>query len=428
MMKFRSRTIMGLSIFFVVSILCYGALLYYFLVQTRAFAFAEGEKQIENMLLIHKAIHSFVEKEQKTEIYRLKQEGRLYSDYFSPKLLSRTYIARGIEEHFSQEREKIGLPPLYFKLATENPRNKINAADALELDMLRRMRSGELTRYSELVQVDGHYSIYFAIPAGKTVTSCLQCHGDPLQAPKELLEQYGDASAFHESAGDIRALISIRVPLDDQIKAAHLIFFRLSTGTGLLLLLFFAVVLLFVTKIERHQLIIEKQNEELSRLATVDMLTGIYNRQGFAAIMRQKMASGKRHDFSLSLIMMDLDFFKRINDTYGHGIGDEVLTAVGKLLSEVPRASDIVGRWGGEEFVIACTHTEPDGAVKLAEKVLSRLAALDLPQGIKMTASFGVAPCHPQDSLKEFVCRADKALYRSKENGRNQVSLESLDG
>ncbi len=215
--------------------------------------------------------------------------------------------------------------------------------------------------------------------------------------------------------------------LDDQVKAAHKIFIRLSTGTGLLLLLFFAVVSLFVIQIERHQLIIEKKNEELGRMATVDMLTGIYNRQGFAAIMRQKMASGKRHDFNLSLIMMDLDFFKRINDTYGHGIGDEVLTAVGKLLSEVARASDIVGRWGGEEFVIACTHTEPDGAVKLAEKVLSRLAALDFPQGIKMTASFGVAPFHPQDSLKEFVCRTDRALYRSKENGRNQVSLESLD-
>ena len=276
---------------------------------------------------------------------------------------------------------------------------------------------------------EGQASIiqFIVLPKLNILQEALKCHGDPQQAPQELLEQYGDTNAFHESEGDIRALISIRVPLDDQIRAAHQIFIRLSTGTGLLLLLFFAVVSLFVVQIERHQLIIEKQNEELSRLATVDMLTGIYNRQGFAAIMRQKMASGKRHDFSLSLIMMDLDFFKRINDTYGHGIGDEVLTAVGKLLSEVTRASDIVGRWGGEEFVIACTHTEPDGAVKLAEKVLARLAALDFPQGIKMTASFGVAPFHPQDSLKEFVCRTDKALYRSKENGRNQVSLESLE-
>ena len=228
---------MGLGIFFVAATLCYGALLYYFFVQTRAFALSEGEQQIENMLLTHRAIHSFVEKVQKPEIYRLKQAGHLYSGYFSPKLLSRTYIARGIEEHLSQEREKIGLPPLYFKLATEAPRNEINAADALELNLLRRMRSGELTKYSEMVQVDGHYSIYFAIPVGKTVTSCLQCHGDPQQAPQELLEQYGDKSAFHESEGEIRALISIRVPLDDQIKGAHLIFLRLSTGTGLLLLL-----------------------------------------------------------------------------------------------------------------------------------------------------------------------------------------------
>ncbi len=173
-MKLSSRTVMGLGIFLMVSTLCYGGLLYYFYAQTRAFAFAEGEKQIENMLLIHKAIHSFVEKEQKPEIYRLKQEGRLYSEYFSSKLLSRTYIARGIEEHFSQEREKIGLPPLYFKLATENPRNEINAADPLELDILRRMRAGELARYSELVHIDGHYSIYFAISASKTVASCLK--------------------------------------------------------------------------------------------------------------------------------------------------------------------------------------------------------------------------------------------------------------
>ncbi len=410
-----------------VSVLCYGALLYYFFVQTRAFAFTEGEKQIKNVLLTHKAIHSFVEKVQKPEIYRLKQEGHLYSDYFSPKLLSRTYIARGIEEYFSQEREKVGLPPLYFKLAAENPRNEVNAADALERDLLRRMRSGALTKYSELVKIDGHYSLYYAIPVDKMVSSCLQCHGDPQMAPRELLEQYGETRGFHEAEGDIRALISIRLPLDDQIKAAYQIFIRLSIGTGLMLLLLFGVVSLSVIQLKRHQRIIMNQNEKLNQLATVDMLTGIYNRQGFVTIMEQELAFGNRHNLSLSLIMMDLDFFKKINDKYGHGVGDMVLTAIGKLLNEVRRASDIVSRWGGEEFVIACPHTELDGAVKLAEKIQSHLAEQSFPLGIQMTASFGVAQYHPQNTLDQFVDRADMALYRSKENGRNQICRASQD-
>ncbi len=426
-MRLNSRKVRGLGIFFVVSSLCYCTLLYYFFVQTRAFAFSEGEKQIESVLLTHKAIHSFEEKVQKPEIYRLKQEGHLYSDYFSPKLLSCTYMARNIEEYFSQEREKIGLPPLYFKLATENPRIEVNAADPLERDLLQRMRSGALTKYSEMVQVDGHYSLYYAIPIEKTTSSCLKCHGDPKTAPRELLAQYGDTKAFHETEGDIRALISIRVPLDDQIKAARLIFVRLSVGTGILLSLLFTVVSLSVVQLKRHQRIIMCQNEELNRLATVDVLTGISNRQGFVAIMEQMLACGKRHDMSLSLIMMDLDFFKKINDTYGHGVGDAVLAAIGKLLNEERRSSDIVARWGGEEFMIICPHTELDGAVKLAEKIQSCLAEQEFPQGIQMTASFGVAQYRPQDTLDQLVDRVDVALYRSKDNGRNQIHQESQD-
>ena len=426
-MRLNPRTISGLGIFFTLSTICYGALLYYFFVQTRAFAFAEGEKQIRNVLLTHKAIHSFVEEVQKPEIYRLKREGFLYSDYFSPKLLSRTYIARSIEEYFNQEREKIGLPPLYFKLAAESPRNVINTADAPERDLLRRMRAGELARYSELVKVKGHYSLYYAIPIDKTTSSCLLCHGDPRMAPREMLEQYGDKRAFHESEGEIRALISIRLPLDAQIKSARRIFIRLSAGTGLMLILLFSVVLFSVIKLEQRQQIILSQNEQLTRLATVDMLTGIYNRQGFVTIMEQKLAGGKRHELSLSLIMMDLDFFKKINDTYGHGAGDMVLKTTGKLLREVRRASDIVARWGGEEFVIACPHTNLDGAVKLAEKIQSRLAGQDFSAEICMTASFGVAQCRPQDTLDSLVSRADMALYRSKENGRNQICRESSD-
>lgn len=421
-MKFGSRTVMGLGIFFVISALSYGALLYYFFTQTRAFALAEGKKQVENILLTHKAIRSYVEKVQKPEIYRLEEEGRLSPEYCNPKLLSSTYIARGIiTEYLNQEREKSGLPPLYFKMAAENPRNELNAADAQERELLRRMRSGALAEYSEMVEADGHYSLYYAIPINKTVSSCLRCHGDPKTAPQDLLEQYGETKGFHEIEGDIRALISIRVPLDAQVKAAHLVFVRLSAGTGILLLLLFGVIVLSVLRLERNRWIILGQNEELQRLATVDMLTGVYNRQGFVAVMEPELEIGKRYDVVLSLIVMDLDFFKKINDTYGHGVGDAVLTATGKLLAEVGRDADIVARWGGEEFVIACPHTAIDGAVELAEKIKARLAVQSFPQGIKMTASFGVAQRHPEETLRQLIDRADVALYRSKETGRNRI-------
>ncbi len=145
------------------------------------------------------------------------------------------------------------------------------------------------------------------------------------------------------------------------------------------------------------------------------------------AIMEQELASGKRHTLNLSLIMVDLDFFKQINDTYGHGIGDAVLTTIGKLLIEVKRTSDIVARWGGEEFMITCPQTDLDGAAKLAKKIQSRLAEQESPQGIKLTASFGVAQCQLQENLDQFVDKVDLALYRSKKNGRNQIHRAEYD-
>lgn len=421
------RIFRRVGLFMVLALLCYGALLYYFFAETRAFAFAEGEKQIQNILLTHKAIHIFVEKVQKPEIYRLKEGGQLYSDYFSPKLLSRTYIARGIQEYFSQEREKIGLPRLYFKMASDDPRNEKNVADALELELLHRMRSGELAKYSEMVKVDGHYSLYYAIPVDKTVASCLRCHGEPQTAPREMLAQYGETRAFHAVEGDIRALISIRVPLDAQIKAAHLVFVRLSVGAGFLLLLLFVVVVLFVMRLEQSQRVIVNQNKELKRLASVDMLTGILNRQGFVTCVERELVVGKRYKLSLSLILMDLDYFKEINDKYGHNVGDAVLTAIGKLLAEVGRAADIVARWGGEEFVIACPHTGIDGALELAEKIQSRLAQREFPQGVRISASFGVAQRRSKESLDQLINRADMAMYRSKESGRNRICRASQD-
>lgn len=421
MVKLSARGIRGLWIVFLLSTLCYAFLVYYFFVQTRSFAFAEGEKQVENVLLTHKAVHAFVETNQKPEIYRLKKEGRLYADYFSPQLLSRTFIARGIHTLFNLEREENGLDPLYFKLATLSPRNSQNTADAAEKEILQRMQSEGLSRYSEVVEVDGHSLLYYAIPVDKTTTSCLRCHGDPQDAPHELLERYGDTNAFHEQEGQIRAMISLRVPLDAQLQAARSIFIRLTLGTGFLLLLVLAIVVFSAFRIETYQNVILAQNAELNRLATIDMLTGVYNRQGFIAAMTRELALGSRYRQELSVILLDIDFFKKINDTYGHGVGDSVLTTIGRLLREAGRAEDIAARWGGEEFIIACPHTPIDGAVELAQKLEKILASQEFPHDIRITASFGVAQGQPHQSLDQLIEQADRALYLAKEQGRNRI-------
>lgn len=421
---FRPRSAPTLLVFLAGLLFCYGALAAYFYCQTRDFAIAEGKKQIENILLTHKAIQTYVEQVQRPEVYRLMETGKLYSDYFNPKLLSRTYIAREVVTFLNQERLQKGLPQVYFKLATTNPRNPINTADAREEALLQQMQAGELTEYSELAVAEGRYSLLYAIPISKSGASCLRCHGDPRSAPRELLELYGDTRAFHEEAGKIRALISVRIPLDRQMKEAREIFTRLSIGTGLLFLLVLGVIFFFVRRMEKQQNIILEKNLELQRLATVDLLTGVYNRQGFVAILEKELKIANRYNRELSLILLDLDFFKKINDTQGHIAGDEVLAEFGKRLLGMSRAADIVARWGGEEFVIACPHTGLRGAMDLADKMRLQLASHTFPFGSRLTASFGIAQHQTHESLALLVERADKALYRAKETGRNRVCAE----
>lgn len=169
--------------------------------------------------------------------------------------------------------------------------------------------------------------------------------------------------------------------------------------------------------------------EESQRLASVDALTGLMNRRAFLDALRLELARAKRHGHALSVILLDVDHFKLINDTYGHASGDAVLSSVGKLLAGKSRAGDLVARWGGEEFVLALHATPLEGAMVLAERQRAALEALEIigPEGrrIAITASFGVALLSPDDSIESVVDRADRSMYFAKSSGRNRVVPET---
>lgn len=170
-------------------------------------------------------------------------------------------------------------------------------------------------------------------------------------------------------------------------------------------------------------ILISEQNH-LRSLSLTDPLTGMNNRRGLDYLLGLVVPSIIRNKKSISAIAMDIDFFKKINDTYGHDGGDEVLIAFAQMLKTCPRASDLSSRLGGEEFVIILPDTPLEGALTAAEKIREKVEALEIHHGkdiIKLTSSFGVASQDENIDTDSLLKNADKALYKAKEEGRNRV-------
>jgi diguanylate cyclase (GGDEF)-like protein/PAS domain S-box-containing protein len=171
---------------------------------------------------------------------------------------------------------------------------------------------------------------------------------------------------------------------------------------------------------------------ELQLAATRDPLTAVANR---GELETQLLAMVREHqmrpDIPCSVIFLDVDYFKQINDVHGHSVGDKVLVELARLLQHETYSGEVVGRYGGEEFVVLCPATDIEAAVRRAERLRAVIARMNVPQhpNLKLTASFGVTQVEPGDSVESVLRRADKALYLSKEQGRNQtnvVTSESL--
>ncbi|MDT8424426.1 MAG: diguanylate cyclase [Methyloprofundus sp.] len=179
--------------------------------------------------------------------------------------------------------------------------------------------------------------------------------------------------------------------------------------------------------IQQYRLKIElgQERDSLKKLAMIDVTTGLYNRAAFNQLAPKQLAQAERSQLPISLVMMDLDFFKIINDTYGHGAGDQVLNDVGFWLRSTLRQGDIVFRWGGEEFLLLLNNCTAEFGQQVVEKLRQRFVSREM-GGIKVTASFGVSAIesYPTNkSLDDCFKEADQALYKAKESGRNRVEI-----
>jgi diguanylate cyclase (GGDEF)-like protein len=189
----------------------------------------------------------------------------------------------------------------------------------------------------------------------------------------------------------------------------------------LISLLVSAIVLTLVS------IAIRRYQRRISALATTDTLTELPNRRGFDLLANQALQEAKRNNSPLNALLIDIDHFKNLNDTYGHLGGDEVLRSFARHLRDSMRQSDIICRWGGEEFIILLKDTDSATAQLLAEKIRAQTELNLYPfAGVNLhtTISLGLTELRQEETLDQLIGRADRALYRAKESGRNRLCVD----
>ncbi|MDO3388734.1 diguanylate cyclase [Gilvimarinus sp. SDUM040013] len=177
--------------------------------------------------------------------------------------------------------------------------------------------------------------------------------------------------------------------------------------------------------IKAHALLqkVSQQRDDLEKMAMVDQLTNLYNRHSFYDMAPKMISLSRRNNMSLCLLVIDLDHFKNINDSYGHSTGDIVLKTVASILQNNSRLEDALARYGGEEFISLMPNCSQSGAFDVAERIRVAISKSD-PEGLTITASIGVAQLKSNETFEELFVRADKNLYKAKSKGRNCIVTE----
>jgi len=197
----------------------------------------------------------------------------------------------------------------------------------------------------------------------------------------------------------------------------------LYLNLGICLLITLVVLMLTNVSLARYQSRIEE-------MAATDKLTGLFNRQAFDILTNKLLADCRRTPRPVSLLLLDMDYFKRINDQHGHGVGDRALSDVAQAVQQTLRKSDIAVRWGGEEFLLLLDNCACAEACRIAEKIRGRVAQLRVDangQPVSLAVSVGVSQLHGDETIDQAIQRADTALYQAKNAGRDQVCADASD-
>jgi diguanylate cyclase (GGDEF)-like protein len=225
----------------------------------------------------------------------------------------------------------------------------------------------------------------------------------------------------------VLAYLSMLVPYGIDLALHRAVL--LTSDRGLLIMNVFSshpvyiVTLSGIAMLKAHVMQAGAQAAILREAASIDYLTGIANRRAATDVLQDALNRVSQADSVVSVILLDIDHFKLINDTFGHDVGDQVLIQMPIILQEHLRTSDTLGRWGGEEFVVVANETDSSAAAQMAERLRSQIASYTFTQAGQRTASFGVATSIRGDTPDSLMKRADQALYLAKQNGRNRVEV-----
>ncbi|MCL2177916.1 MAG: sensor domain-containing diguanylate cyclase [Proteobacteria bacterium] len=376
------------------------------------------------------------------DIYAVDLEGRLYN-ITSAEQEALTFVHdREYFDRFPTTNIRI-FPPVKSRvsdnwiipiiLPLSSPHNKIRMLlIALKVDALadlyeqqRPKPNGSVALFRDdgilLMQTPGGHTKAFGKNYSKNIEKLFQ---DQKDATVFLSNSIFDNTAQLTSYKPLKAF-----PLSIMVSVAHRdIMEKFWKDLGVLIAwTVIATATILLTGKQHIRLLAEQTilNSEIFRIATIDALTGVLNRRRFIEIMEHEFSRSRRYGNPLSLLMFDLDYFKQVNDTYGHQMGDKILVAFANTVAENLRTVDFFARFGGEEFVVLLPQT-PIGAAKLlAERICKKIGQMQISveQGkISFSTSIGVAAIQPTDMKpEEMIHRADKSLYEAKSNGRNQV-------
>jgi PAS domain S-box-containing protein len=198
---------------------------------SNAYVIRRAEKSIQDLLLTNQSIHHYIQLDVRQAFDKLRADAKIQPELFMPELMSSSYVLRDIHRYYNEERRKRGLSDFYFKLAALNPRNLVNSADDREKKLIHLFNTNkDVKTYHQIVEIKGKKYLYYALPFMTTQKSCLKCHGDRQAAPKQLQQLYTGGGGFNDRIGNIRAIESIRIPLEGELKTAHIIFIALLAG------------------------------------------------------------------------------------------------------------------------------------------------------------------------------------------------------
>jgi len=295
-----------------------------------------------------------------------------------------------------------------YHITSLRPLNPANFPDAFEKRALRIFEKG-IKELSVIEMVDGKNTFRY-MGSLLVEKGCLACH-----------EKQG------YKTGEVRGGISVSFDISEIQK-------EMKTNRNLIviasLVTIFTIITIIFVMVSRMARKLTSAYQTIEVMAVTDELTQIYNRRYFYSCLNQEITRSKRYGHPLTLLMLDIDFFKQVNDTYGHQVGDEVLIGVADIIKLTTRKNDIVARYGGEEITITLPETSLKGAVECAEKIRKNIEEnifkTDKDKKFGVTVSIGISSIDQlekeiTDEAKIILKKADEALYEAKKSGRNKV-------